>query len=647
LAGGAAVVAVLVAGGAGPAGAEPQATMSVSPTGEGATPPTVTGSFKGSTLLVDVEKIVAVDLTVVPAGPTGGDPVNQNGCEVVSAGDCDTSEVSFSWAIGALAYNGPYVVHGAARWCDPLLCLSPRSVTADPVEFSLGAEPSAPTELRADAQGDRTVVVSWARNGEPDLQHYALFRKDPGGEFRRVGSEIAQPDSGRPTFTDTSVAATAGGDFVYRVFAVRNGASGDETTTKISRGSADRATTVVPLTTTTAVGTDPNAPPVTIAGEGVDISSFLSGQAPALDSPAPIFLDLPDTGFGDLPFGVLPGDDELEPGEEEAVLPTTSRQREIAQFNRSRPLIPVAAGAILLVLAGHIRLLNVRTKAAPEKPPPGTYVARALEAARAKQLPLGTASSNGAGSNGVHGEPATPDPARIDPVPIAPVPITRRPKAAIGAEQGRIGASHVAAAVANGGHHRVPAGDDDVAELPVWAEFEPASALGLLDALYADEDGADEEDAGADSHNDDGAAEVHRHQFEQFAPQYPSDRDLEAVPEPDDEPEAHREFDPDPEPEPTPVRRPQTARAEAPAVRLVVSEPKPVAVAPHRPEPDAESDVEAEPDVGLEELYAFDTSSKWFSEPDSEPEPEPEVLYGFDDESQWSGEPEVFVSPRR
>jgi hypothetical protein len=57
--------------------------------------------------------------------------------------------------------------------------------------------------------------------------------------------------------------------------------------------------------------------------------------------------------------------------------------------------------------------------------------------------------------------------------------------------------------------------------------------------------------------------------------------------------------------------------------------------------------VESEPDVGLEELYAFDTSSKWFSEPDSDPDPEPEVLYGFDDESQWSGEPEVFVSPRR
>ncbi len=220
------------------------------------------------------------------------------------------------------------------------------------------------------------------------------------------------------------------------------GFSGDERTTKISKASSERTTTVAPPPTTTLNPNDPAGGPVTtVAGQGVDIGSFLSGQAPTLPSPGPIFLDLPDTGFGEtLPFGSFPEDD-IEPGEEDAVLPTP-RARQVAEFKRNRPLIPVAAGLILLVMAGHVRLLNVRTKAVPEKPPPGTYVARALEAARA--------------TSGVSVLPSPP------PVPD---------HLAIG----------VATAVANGGHQR-PATADDVADLPVWAEFEPVSALGLLDA---------------------------------------------------------------------------------------------------------------------------------------------------------------------
>ena len=479
---GAAAVVVLVVGGAGPAGAAPQTTMAIEPTGDISTPPTVTGSFRGSTLLLDVEKIVAIDLAVSPTGPTGGSAVTQDGCEVVSAGACDSPQVSYSWDVSELAYNGPYLVEASAKWCDPLLCLSQATASATPIEFRLAAEPTAPTDVRADARADRSVVVSWARNGEPDLKHYGLFRKDPGGEFRRIGGDIEQPDSGRPTFTDATVATTGGGDFVYRVFAVRNGPSGDESTDKISRGSSDRTITVVaPPPSTVAPGGDPAGPPVTTAGEGVDISSFLSGQAPTLDAPSPIFLDLPDTGFGEsLPFGILP--DEAEPGEEDAVLPESPRQRQIAEFKRNRPLIPVAAGAILLVLAGHIRLLNVRTKqpAQPKKLPPGTYVARALEAARANSV-------------------------RIEPVPIEPVPIA------------------VATAAAHGRRHRVPPSGVDVAKLPVWAEFEPASGRGLVETSGADS-GADS-DASAD--DVDGAAHDRR-QFALFAPHGPYDAESES-----------------------------------------------------------------------------------------------------------------------
>ena len=421
------------------------------------------------------------------------------------------------------------------------------------------------------------MSVSWARNGEPDLLYYALFRKDPGGDFRRLGSDIKQPSSGRPSFADTSVAGTNGGDFVYRVFAVRKGFTGDDKSTKISKASTDRTITVAPPPTTTTNPGDPAGGPVTtVAGQGVDIGSFLSGQAPTLPTPGPIFLDLPDTGFGEtLPFGTLPGDDDVEPGEEDAVL-STPRARQVAEFKANRPLIPMAAGLILLVMAGHVRLLNVRTKAAPEKPPPGTYVARALEAARA--------------SSGVSIIPAAPDPIPLDPFPI-----------------------DVATAVANGGHHRAP--DDDVAGLPVWAEFEPVSALGLLDA-------SDDHEFARPADDDDDVVDgpaaapvlpaVAFPVLRAVTSPVPPAGAASVIPAVANGLPVWAEFDAasalglfDAPPEPAAKPRPAKARVA-----------KPVAAAP---------EIES------------------FFPPESEPEPEPEPA--FDDED-WSVSPEIFVGPR-
>jgi hypothetical protein len=652
---GAAAVVVLVVGGASPASAEPQRTLSIDPAGDPAgdlgASPTVNGSFKGASIVLNVEKISGVDLRVSPTGPTGGGVVTRNGCEVASSGGCNTSEIAFSWAVPSLPYNGPYVVEATGRYCDPLLCLNPESASAAPIEFRLGADPSAPTDLRSEPGDERTVNVSWSRNGEPDLLYYALFRKDPGGDFRRLGADIRQPESGRPTFTDTSVSGTNGGDFVYKVFAVRRGYTGDATTTRISRASAERTTTVAAPPTTTTPGNDPNAPTTVPAGQGVDISSFLSGQPGSLPTPSPIFLDLPDTGFGEtLPFGSLP--DEAEPGEEDAVLPTSPRQRAIADFKRNRPLIPVAAGAILLVLAGHIRLLNVRTKEpAPAKPPPGTYVARALEAARANRIPV-----------------------------------------------------DVAAAVANGGHHRAPPGPaDDLAELPVWAEFEPVSALGLLDELYP-------EPADDDRPFTNGHATDERRQFELFAPdaQVAAAPVAEVVPVPAADAAWEREPEPEPawEPEPEPAWEPETEAAWEPepwepeprepetgaAWEPEPWEPEPsyatasvapasvASVAPASgardhgvqgggadPEPDrvsrgaraprpARASKPARPRKPARTTAATAAPAQAPApapEPapdvdvDFGPEPDPQVLYDFDGESEWSSQPEVFVSPRR
>ncbi len=579
---GAAAVVVLVVGSAAPAGADPARSMSIDPADDVTTSPVASGTFTGASLLgLATEQISAINLRVSPTGPTGGDAIGQDGCQLATAGDCGTGNVSFTWEIPELTYNGPYVVEATGKYCDivGLGCGSPGSASVEPITFRLGVEPAAPTDLRLQTGDDRNVEVSWARNGEPDILYYALFRKDPGGDFRRLGSDIRQPASGRPTFTDTSAAATSGGDFAYKVVAVRRGFTGDEKSTKLSTASGERTISVVPPPTTTNPGDPPGGPVTTVAGQGVDIGAFLSGQAPTLPSPGPIFLDLPDTGFGDtLPFGTFP--DEAEPGEEDAVLPTTPRQRQVAEFKRNRPLVPVAAGLILLVMAGHVRLLNVRTKAAPEKPPPGTYVARALEAARANQAAARQAS----------------------------MPITL----------------DVAAAVANG-HHRAPP-DDDLAGLPVWAEFEPALALGFLDAPD-DADDADDADADDADHDRYGPPPELDDVPEPALPPLPARSRVGvalAEPEPDVEPErtdwSAAEFDLMPEParparspvvEPEQMDWPDAEHDRGP------EQPGPEPARPRRPVAHAEPEPEAEAEAVVEPAR-MDWST---AELDGEPEP--------------------------
>ena len=581
VASGAAMVLVLVVGTAPPAGAAPSSSLSIEPSDDIATSPTVSGSFAGARPLgLAIENISAVQLAVSPAGPTGGAAVTADGCEVGSG--CSTGDVSFTWEVPPLEYNGPYTVSATGTYCAVLCLGAPQQASAAPVSFRLGIEPAAPTDLKLSTDEDRSVTVSWARNGEPDLLYYALFRKDPGGEFRRLGADIKQPASGRPSFADSSAAGTNGGDFVYRVFAVRKGFTGDDKSTKISKASTDRTVTVAPPPTTSTNPGDPAGGPVTtVAGQGVDIGSFLSGQAPTLPTPGPIFLDLPDTGFGDtLPFGTLPGDDDIEPGEEDAVLPTP-RARQVAEFKAGRPLIPVAAGLILLVMAGHVRLLNVRTKAAPEKPPPGTYVARALEAARA--------------SSGVSIIPAAPDLISLDPIPIA-----------------------VATAVANGGHHRAP--DDDVAGLPVWAEFEPVSALGLLDASDDHEfarPAVDDIDVPAAAPV---LPAVTFPVLRAAALPVPPAGAAPVIPAVTNGVPVWAEFD------------------AASALGLLDAPPEPAA----KPRP-AKARV-ATPVVVAAEIEAAEIESFFPPEPEPESEPAPEPA--FEDEEDWSVSPEVFVGPR-
>lgn len=341
----------------------------VSPGGDVSAVPTLSGSIRaGEVLGLKTETINTISLALKPVGPTGGEAVAADGCEFVTEGGCKAGSVSFSWTPAAPAYNGPYEFSADASHCT-VVCVLPSTARFSPAPFRLGIAPKAPADLQVSSGANRSVSVSWARNAEPDLLYYAVFRKAPGAaEFTRVGGDVRQPASGRVSFTDT--ATPDGGDYAYKILAVRKGVTGDDKSTKTSPASVERSATVeapAPPTTLTQTPGPGNTPPPTqaVAGSGVSISGFLSAQPAPKPAPGPKYLDLPDTGFGEtLPFGEIP--EELEEGDLEAVLPESGPVDESLddseEVSLTRPLVPVAAGAILLVLAGHIRLLNRRVR---------------------------------------------------------------------------------------------------------------------------------------------------------------------------------------------------------------------------------------------------------------------------------------------
>ncbi len=448
----AAVLLVVGVGWASPAGAHPDAdghgTISLSDTGDLSSPPSVSGTLTGASALgLGLETIDTIALTATPTGPTGGSPVSVDGCTKVTSGRCDTSKVSFEWQLPDLAYNGPYEVRASASHC--VLSCTPATIT--PRGFRMAVGPAAPGDLKAEPGGDRNVVLSWQRNPEPDILYYRVSRKDGGGSFSHLG-DVRHPASGRPGFTDTTTSRTPGGEFAYRVVAVRKGASGDDSTTLTSGASGEKSVTVAPPPTTVAPGT-PGAE-IKPAGTDTNIAGYLAGQPGALPSPKPMFIDLPDTGFeGSLPFGQLPGEDMSEPGEEDAI-PATLETRRLQEFNRGRPLIPIAAGAILLLLAAHLRLFNKRLKTdAPRRRSSAAEFIATLDASKHAAMEL-----------------------------------------------------DVEAAVANGGHHRTPSGTA-LTSLPEWGQFRGVTLLPAAQEALEDEDDDDvwaesAEDADAEAEAD-------------------------------------------------------------------------------------------------------------------------------------------------
>jgi len=357
-AGTALVLAILVAAPASPAAAEAVITIDA----PRANPPlesasvTVSGRAESANTLLNYVK--RVTLTIKDRAPF--------------TVECTTQPCPFKWT-PSLPLNGPYEVNVAAVEAVNVLGTEGETFRQGR-RFAVAAPAARPVLDTPKVTAGRTVELSWSRNTEPDMLYYAVFRRDPGAsKSLQVGGKITQPPPGsRPAFTDTTTSGFSGGEYGYQVVAVRKGASGTADTEALSEPSALAAAAVpAPPTTVPSPVPAPGAPsagPATTvkpgAAAGVDLSGFLSSRAqPVTVSPITV-PEPPDTGFsGNLPFGAGLPSEELEDGEAEAVPPRDARGSSVVGLDASRPLVPVAAGLVLLLLAMHLRVLARRVKA--------------------------------------------------------------------------------------------------------------------------------------------------------------------------------------------------------------------------------------------------------------------------------------------
>ena len=291
------------------------------------------------------------------------------GDKTVTAENCSGKTSCDYRATFTLPLNGPYKADVVAK---PNGLLA-GDTSKESRSFAVGAPAARPVLAAAKVTDARNVELSWSRNTEPDMLYYAVFRKDPGAlNSNQVGGKVAHPASGsRVTFVDTTTSGLAGGEYSYQVVAVRKGASGSSESEKPSEPSA-AGTATLPVSSTTsstavpAPGTPAAGPTTTVkpgAAAGIDLSGFLLSRSQPVTLPPITVPEAPDTGFsGNLPFGARPPGEELEEGEVDAVPPRDSRRSSVVSIDAGRPLVPVAGGLVLLLLAMHMRLLGRRVK---------------------------------------------------------------------------------------------------------------------------------------------------------------------------------------------------------------------------------------------------------------------------------------------
>lgn len=295
---------------------------------------TVAGRVEGS----DVAKATVTGITVTLV-PDNGEPIK--------AIQPNTKAVPEFEARFKVPRNGRYTANVEAQ----RLVLQPVKGSRT---FVVAVPPARPTDVKVEVSPERAVTVSWARNSEPVLYYLVSRKNEADGKLAPAGGRVAQPESGRVSFVDP-FPALAGGDFSYEVVAVAPPAVPGGPPLRSLPGTSDKVSVA--------------APPATTAAPVAGASGLLGGlpaTQPRASAPGPAPRPLVDTGFSEsLPFGARPpGEEIIEEGEQEPrsleVGTTTSEF-----VSRGRPLVPIAAGAVLLLLAVHLRLLNKRVKAAP------------------------------------------------------------------------------------------------------------------------------------------------------------------------------------------------------------------------------------------------------------------------------------------
>lgn len=352
--------AALVATPASPASAQsgPTITITEPKTGQILEVPAV--SVKGSVEAGTLYQVKEVTLAI--------------GTQAPQKAPCTGPQCSFSGNLALPPVNGPYQLKVTAS-TETLLGLLAGPSAERVLPFAVAAPPKAPVLDTPKVTDARTVELSWSRNTEADMLYYVVFRKDPGGSaVVPVSGKVDQPPPGsKARFTDTTTSAFNGGAYAYQVAAVRKGSSGTDATEAKSASASVTATVPAPPTTTTVApppGSPAAAGPTTTAKPGppagVDLSGFLSSRSQPVVLPPITVPEPPDTGFGSLPFGARPPGEDLEEGDADAVLPKDARRSTsvISRIDPSRPLVPVAGGLVLLLLATHMRVLNRRVKPA-------------------------------------------------------------------------------------------------------------------------------------------------------------------------------------------------------------------------------------------------------------------------------------------
>jgi hypothetical protein len=224
------------------------------------------------------------------------------------------------------------------------------------------APPAQPADVRAEANADQTVRVTWARNSEPDMIAYRVQRKDPGAaSFHDIGGAVPQPSGGSAVSIADPAAAPGGGTFDYQVQAIRAGRSGDAST-PIGSGFSSTSVAVAPIGPG-ATNSPAPAPPAENPALTPNLSAFLKGSAGGLPKASlPQAPAIPDGGFSEnLPFAAPAS--RSGRGEEAIGLGAES------SGNGARAiLIPVAGGLLLCLVAFHVRRLNGWLAPAAAKP---------------------------------------------------------------------------------------------------------------------------------------------------------------------------------------------------------------------------------------------------------------------------------------